>query len=655
MPSLFGRASAPFSLVVALLAASLSSATAGAATERVSVASTGDQANGHSYSPTGISADGRRVVFPSDAANLVPGDTNGTWDVFIRDRKSATTERVESGVNPYDPGVSADGRYWAFTDDSFAISVRDRVTGATERIAAPYVSGSEISESDENLSPVMSGDGRYVAFHAHGYSWHVYVHDRRTGETRAIDTDSGVAGCDSEGTHFSKSVRECRVGGTGASISEDGRYIAYSSSQSDLVPEEEQPEEYADSDVFVFDQDTGETERVSVVDGSGREANGNSSGAAISADGRHVAFISDASNLVLGDTNVRTDVFVHDRQTGETRRVSVDSAGGQANGDSFYSLSISADGRHVAFASDATNLVPDDTNGATDVFVHTLDDDSAPPPADCTITGTPGDDVLSGTAGRDVICGLGGDDELSGRSGDDVLRGGEGEDELSGGAGADRLEGEAGADTLSGSLGDDTLSGGAGDDRLYGREGLDTLTGDDGNDTLWGSVGDDRLSGGTGADTLYGGDGVDALRGDDGADSLHGDEGADELGGGAGLDEASYSSRTSRVEVTIGDGANDGGAGEGDDVQADVEDVRGGRAGDRLVGSRRDNLLSGGDGDDELIGAGGRDELSGGNGDDRLDAQLDDDHTVDRLRCGGGLDTALSNPEDLGSSSCELR
>ena len=124
---------------------------------------------------------------------------------------------------------------------------------------------------------------------------------------------------------------------------------------------------------------------------------------------------------------------------------------------------------------------------------------------------------------------------------------------------------------------------------------------------------------------------------------------------GAGVDEASYSSRTNRIEITIGDGAHDGEAGEGDDVHGDVEQVRGGWADDRLVGNSEDNLLSGGGGNDELLGAGGRDELSGGDGEDRLDAQLDDDESEDRLRCGGGLDTALSNPEDLVSSSCERR
>ena len=110
------------------------------------------------------------------------------------------------------------------------------------------------------------------------------------------------------------------------------------------------------------------TERVS-VDSLGTAGNSFSYYASISSDGRHVAFESMASNLVPGDTNLVRDIFVHDRQTGVTDRVSVDSLGTQGNEIS-WSSSISTDGRYVAFCSDASNLVPGDTNGAADIFVH---------------------------------------------------------------------------------------------------------------------------------------------------------------------------------------------------------------------------------------------------------------------------------------------
>lgn len=113
---------------------------------------------------------------------------------------------------------------------------------------------------------------------------------------------------------------------------------------------------------------TGRTRRVS-VSSTGAQANGGTGGPAISADGRHVAFASGATNLVPADTNNAGDTFVRDMATGQTRRISVTSTGAQANGDS-YTPTISADGRYVAFATHATNLVPPDTIDTFEVFVH---------------------------------------------------------------------------------------------------------------------------------------------------------------------------------------------------------------------------------------------------------------------------------------------
>jgi hypothetical protein len=158
---------------------------------------------------------------------------------------------------------------------------------------------------------------------------------------------------------------------------------------------------------------------------------------ALSADGHFVAFDS-LSALVPNDTNNASDVFVHDRQTGTTTRVSVASNGTQGNRDS-GSPAFSADGRFVAFASWASNLVPDDTGDMPDVFVYG--------PALCkglepTILGTQGDDFLVGTAGDDVIIGLYGNDIIYGGGGNDIICGGFGNDLLWGGAGNDRLFGE---------------------------------------------------------------------------------------------------------------------------------------------------------------------------------------------------------------------
>jgi Tol biopolymer transport system component len=147
-------------------------------------------------------------------------------------------------------------------------------------------------------------------------------------------------------------------------VSPDARYIAFSSDATNLVPGDTN----GVRDVFVHDRATGQTVRAS-VDSLGNQGNGYSGRPSISADGRYIAFQSSATNLVAGDTNGADDIFVWDRVWAETTRVSVDSAGSQANAESTWPR-INADGRYVAFESNATNLVAGDTNGVRDVFRH---------------------------------------------------------------------------------------------------------------------------------------------------------------------------------------------------------------------------------------------------------------------------------------------
>jgi hypothetical protein len=209
--------------------------------------------------------------------------------------------------------------------------------------------------------PSISQDGRFVSFRSFSgnlvlgdtnFAPDVYVHDRQTGTTVRVSVASG--GIQSNGSS------------TYSSLSADGRYVAFQSQATNLVPGDTNNVE----DIFVHDLQTAVTERAS-VDSSGNEVNGKSSEPAISADGRYVAFYSFATNMVAGDTNGVRDVFVHDRQTGVTERVSVDSAGNQANNLSEFAV-ISGDGRYVAFDSTASNLVTGDTNGFRDIFVHDL-------------------------------------------------------------------------------------------------------------------------------------------------------------------------------------------------------------------------------------------------------------------------------------------
>src|SRR4051812_9983776 len=147
-------------------------------------------------------------------------------------------------------------------------------------------------------------------------------------------------------------------------ISADGRFVAFVSYATNLVPGDTNDV----LDVFVHDRRTGRTERVS-VSSRGEQGDSDSFRSEISGDGRFVAFASDATNLVASDTSGVRDIFVHDRRTGRTERVSVSSRGEQANGDS-DDPTISVDGRFVAFFSSATNLVPGDTNGFNDVFLR---------------------------------------------------------------------------------------------------------------------------------------------------------------------------------------------------------------------------------------------------------------------------------------------
>jgi Tol biopolymer transport system component len=413
-------------------------AVAAPTTERISVDSAGGQANNMSDSAA-LSADGRFAVFASPASNLVAGDTNGSWDVFVRDRQTNATTRVSVGnsgqqasvdagvgtisadgryvafesyggslipgvdlnggnadifvrdrqmgttqmvsVNAAgqqgnqhntNPTISADGRYVAFTSDSSNLVpgdtngatdtfVRDRATGVTERVSVDSA-GNQVGPNS-SFPPSISPDGRYVAFSTSASDLvpgdtngtvDVFVHDRQTGTTEAASVDSAGVLSDAF-SYIANSL----------SISEGGRYVTFISSGTNLVPGDTN----GTGDVFVHDRLTGTTERVS-VSAAGDEGNGDSGGATITPDGRYVAFHSAASNLVAGDGNGAYDAYVRDRQTGTVERVNVDGAGNQATGGDTYSPVLTPDGQTVAFGSEATSLVPGDTNAARDIFVR---------------------------------------------------------------------------------------------------------------------------------------------------------------------------------------------------------------------------------------------------------------------------------------------
>jgi Tol biopolymer transport system component len=280
-------------------------------TERVSVATGGGEAGYSSFRPS-ISADGRFVAFGSGASNLVAGDSNGADDVFVHDRVAGTTDRVsvstggaEGDNDSYIPSISADGRFVAF----------------------------------------YGGASNLVAGDTNAYS-DVFVHDRQTATTERVSLATGGWQAD--------------YGGLGPSISSDGRFVAFRSTATNLVAG------HMNSvyDVFVRDRQSGTTELVSVTTG-GAEGNGNSDYCSIAGDGRFVAFLSGATNLVPGDTNNNPDIFVHDRQSATTVRASVASDGTQIDSYSAHP-SISADGRFVAFQVWPDLFVRDLQGGTTE-------------------------------------------------------------------------------------------------------------------------------------------------------------------------------------------------------------------------------------------------------------------------------------------------
>ncbi len=350
-------------------------------TERVSVSSSGAQSREGAYAGISISADGRYVAFMSDG--LVGGDTNNNGDIYVHDRLTRQTSLVSvnsQGIqgNGFsdNPAISADGRFVAFASDSTNlvagdtngrqdIFVHDRQTGQTWRASVSSNGAQGNNDSGVLMLSAFSATGRYVAFQSmasnlvdndRNGSSDTFVHDNLTGQTtRASVSSTGMDG---------------DTGAWELAISTDGRYVAFCSFDSHMVPGD--TNNYPD--IFVHDQVTGETTRIS-VSSSRTQGNEESREPSISMDGRYVAFASDASNLVSGDTNHESDIFMHDRLTGQTERVSLSSNGAQSNGDSYWPA-ISPDGRYIAFISYASNLVDGDTNNYCDVDNDGVYDDS---------------------------------------------------------------------------------------------------------------------------------------------------------------------------------------------------------------------------------------------------------------------------------------
>jgi len=386
------------------------------ATSRVSVTAGGEQAGAPSSGPA-VSADGRYVAFASEAA-LVPGDGNVSGDVYLRDRRTGRVSRVSAGVGGADaegtagsPSISADGRWVAYVS-----SARNMLAGEYNRYANVFLqnlrTGHRIRVSRtpgggqpdfHSHTPVVSADGRYVAYGSMAgdvvdgdtnLAADVFLFDRVTRRTTRIST----AADGTEADHSSWSP----------SISANGRHVVFASLASNLVPSDHPDNS---SDIYLYDRATGRIGMVpqatvdafspaisadgrfvayglltgfdaghlhlfdrltgqttAVTEAVNGQLAGMSEPVALSADGRYVAFGSRAEFIADDDTNGASDVFVYDRRTGLSTRVSVACDGAEGDGDSRWPA-IDAAGRTVAYQSAASSLVAGDTNGVDDVFV----------------------------------------------------------------------------------------------------------------------------------------------------------------------------------------------------------------------------------------------------------------------------------------------
>ncbi len=646
-----------------------------------------------------VSADGARIAFLSAATDLVLGDTNGAIDVYLRDLAantmrlvSVTADGTQANAGALNrPSVSADGRFVVFDsgasnlaandsngrDDVF---IKDMLTGALARITA--ADGAQQNGATQGtLRPVISGDGRYVAFASSASNLvagdtnnalDVFRHDRLTGAIERVSiTAGGVQG-----------LRDS----LDAAISADGRFIAFTSH----APEFAAGDRPVSADIFLKDMVTGSLTLLSRT-ASGAPGLGESVNAAISADGLRIAFASDAPDLVAGDANARQDVFeaalprASDAIMGTT---AADTLRGTAAADTILGLAgddwlLGGDGDDwLEGGADADTL---DGEAGADLMLggagndHYLIRDAADRAIEAEDAGTDTAWVLIsgwtlpvhieiGRLAGDADALTGGDDgvQLVAAARAATLIGGAGDDVLWGTAAADRLEGSAGQDTLRGGGGADTLLGGAGDDHAVittGTEqfieqpggGTDTAWvaafgwvlpahveigrlagsatqlagGDTGQQLVGNPLAGNTLLGGAGADVLWGGPHADLLDGGGGDDTLRGGDGADTMRGGTGHDHFIINNTSDVAQENAGEGTDTAWVAADDWVlPAHIELAYLSGSARRLAGSEgADQLIAnptlGGEmdgrgGNDTLWGSALSDLLAGGAGDDVL-------------------------------------
>lgn len=376
----FKSAVLPLLLILIILSLAVNGQAAVTDIERVSLGTGGVQGNHDSYFLS-MSEDASVVAFESFVSNWASDQSDLNFvDIFARDRTTNTTRKISVGPGgaisdqrSFDPIVSADGRYVSFisyatnlvpgdtnrhdyVDDGLDVFLYDWVTNSLKRVSLTW-DGKQI---DGNSVGTITPDAKYVIFTSNGIDVEsspsnaarvnaIYVRDLQTGDIERIT--KGPGGAYPNGTVV------------GAVSSYDGRFIVYLSDATNLVTDNN-----GFRDVMLYDRQTQQTILVSKPVGGGA-SNGDSGKATISWDGRYIAFHSEATNLVPNDTNQKLDVFVYDRVTGELEMVSVSSTGAQGNEDS-KEPAICDGGRFVSFTSEAANLVSVPHNGERQVYVH---------------------------------------------------------------------------------------------------------------------------------------------------------------------------------------------------------------------------------------------------------------------------------------------
>ncbi len=346
--------------------------------ELISVHTNGTLGNGHSHYPY-ISNDGRYVVFESAATNLVAGDVNARNDIFLRDRVAGTTVRCSvvngtPGTGGNDSSeicdISADGRYVLFASGSTNLVAGDtngmkdvfRYDRDTQAVIRVSVSSADAEGEFASSFGKISGDGNIAIF----YSSSTNLVAGDTNSRKDLFYRNISAGTTVRANVAQDGTQANNTGNVYTSLSDDGTIVCFATKATSLTADGGN----GNIQLFKKNMTNGEITLVSKAPDN-TLGNGGSGNPSVSADGRYIAYVSSATNLIAGDTNGQSDVFRYDSTSGETVRISLKSDGTQGDGYSGYPC-ISTDGQKVVYYSDATNLVAGDTNAAHDLFLSSL-------------------------------------------------------------------------------------------------------------------------------------------------------------------------------------------------------------------------------------------------------------------------------------------